>query len=116
MAPLGRSTIANLVVSSIRLLLALNKSRRRGSNPYYGRQLVFPAKQPGFIVPRPARTKIAAPPTPRPGLTVVAKSKGEVAKPMPTTAWKKVAPSRVADSNVKPLLESGWFGDPIGWA
>jgi TonB family protein len=130
MASFGLSTIVNLVIASILLLLTMNKIKQAETNHYYSTQLVLPVKQPKFKVPRPARTKIAAPLieriTPRPPLIAVAKATREPAKPevvkmdaapmpaMPVSAWKKVAPSTVAETKIKPSPKTGGFGDPMG--
>jgi TonB family protein len=126
MASFGLSTIVNLIIASILLLLTMNKIRQVETNHYYSTQLVFPVKRPRFKVPRPPSAKITAPPvvriTPRPSLIVVAKAMRELSKPetvkmdaspmpaMPVPALKKVAPSTVA----KPLVKAGGFGDPMG--
>ena len=130
MASFGLSTIVNLVIASILLLLAMNKIKQAEATHYYSTQLIFPVKQPKFKVPRPAPAKIAAPPieriTPRPPLIVVVKTTRELAKPevvkldappmpaMPVSALKTVAPSTVAESKIKPSPKTGGFGDPMG--
>jgi TonB family protein len=126
MASFGLSTIVNLIIASILLLLTMNKIRQAETNHYYSTQLVFPVKRPKFKVPHPPTAKITAPPivriAPRPSLIVVAKALHELPKPetvkmdaspmptMPVPALKKVAPSTVA----KPLVKAGGFGDPTG--
>ncbi len=130
MASFGVSTIANLVIASILLLLTMNKFKHAETNHYYSTQLVLPLKQPKFKVPRPAPPKIAAQPieqlTPRPPVIVVAKTTHEMAKPevvkmdappmpaMPVAALKKVGPSAVAETKIKPSPKIGGFGDPSG--
>jgi TonB family protein len=130
MASFGLSTIVNLVIASILLLLTMNKIKQAETNHYYSTQLVFSVKPPKFKVPRPARTKIAAPLieriTPRRPLIVVTKTTRELAKPevvkmdappmpaMPVSALKKVAPSPVAETKIKPSPKTGGFGDPMG--
>ena len=53
MASFGISTIVNLVIASILLLLTMNKIKQAETNHYYSTQLIFPVKQPKFKVPRP---------------------------------------------------------------
>jgi hypothetical protein len=126
MASFGLSTIINLVIASILLLLTMSRIRQAETNHYYSTQLVFPVRQPKFKVPRLPAAKIAAPPiirmTPRPSLIMAAKATRELPKPetvkmnassmpaLPVPALKKVAPSTVA----KPLVKAGGFGDPVG--
>jgi TonB family protein len=126
MASFGLSTIINLVIASILLLLTMSRIRQAETNHYYSTQLVFPVKPPKFKAPRPATAKIAAPPivriTPRPSLIMAAKVRRELPQPetvkmdassmpaMPAPALRKVAPSTVA----KPLVKAGGFGDPMG--
>src|ERR1700677_2555055 len=130
MASFGLSTIVNLVIASILLLLTMNKIKQAETNHYSNTRFVFPVKQPKFKVPRPAPPKIAAPLieriTPRSPLIVVAKATRELAKPdvvkmdappmpaMPVSALKKVAPSTVAENKIKPSPKIGGVGDPMG--
>jgi TonB family protein len=122
----GLSTIVNLVIASILLLLTMNKIHQAETNHYYSTQIIFPVKRPNFKVPRPPTAKIAAPPIeriiPKPSVIVAAKATRELPRPetvkmdapampaMPVPALKKVAPSTVA----KPLVKAGGFGDPMG--
>jgi TonB family protein len=130
MASFGLSTIVNLVIASILLLLTINKIHQAETNHYYSTQLVFPAKQPKLKTPRPLTTKIAAPRieriTPRPRLTMIATAPREIPQPdtvkmdaspmpaMPVPVLKKVAPGPVAENEIKPSPKAGGFGDPMG--
>jgi TonB family protein len=130
MASFGLSTIVNLVIASILLLLTMNKIKQAEANHYYSTQLVFAVKQPKFKVPRPTPAKIAAPLaeriTAKPPLIVATKATRELIKPevvkldappmpaMPASALKKVAPSTVAENKIKPSPKTGGFGDPMG--
>ncbi len=130
LASFGLSTIVNLVIASILLLLAMNKIQQSETNHHYSTQLIFPGKQPKLQVPRFAKAKTVAPPVERmtatPLLIVVAKATRELPKPetvkidapsmptLPTTAWKKAAPSTVAENKIKPSPKAGGFGDSMG--
>jgi TonB family protein len=127
MASFGLSTIVNLVIASILLLLTMNKIQQAEKNHYYSTQLIFPVKRPRFKVSPLPTSKTTARPiervTPRPPLIVVATATRELAKPemvkmdaapmpaMPTSAWKKVAPSTIAE---RKSPKTGGFGDPMG--
>jgi TonB family protein len=128
MASFGLSTIVNLAIASILLLLTMNKIKQAETSHSYRTQLVFPVKQPKFKVPRPPRPRITAPLieriTPRPPLIVATKATGqpvqpEVVKldapPMPAMpVLKKIASSTLAESKIKPSPRTGGFGDPMG--
>jgi TonB family protein len=132
MASFALSTIINLVIASILLLLTVSRIRQAETNHYYSTQLVFPVKQPKFKAPRPATAKIAAPPivriTPRPPLIMSARVRRELPQPetvkmdassmpaLPVPALKKVAPSTAAENKIKPSPKAGGFGDPMGVA
>ncbi len=129
MASFGLSTIVNLVIASVLLLLTMNKIEQAETKHSYSTQLVFAVKQPKFKVP-PAGAKIVAPLiqriTPRPPLIAVQAATHNLAKPevvkmdappmpaMPVSALKKVTASAVAENKIKPSPKTGGFGDPMG--
>src|ERR1700679_1457452 len=128
MASFGLSTVVNLAIASILLLLTMNKIKQAKTSHSYGTTLVLPVKQPKFKVPRPPRPRITAPLieriTPRPPLIVATKATGqsvqpEVVKldapPMPAMpVLKKIASSTLAESKIKPSPKTG--GLETRWA